>query len=97
MEKVDTKKILKLKIYHDDFPVGMTIRSYLMTLLTTVWDEQEMFSGKRPFGNSGWCYDLYIPLIKAGYVEGKIDEDGYVEECDNPTAHQIIMDCIDSI
>jgi hypothetical protein len=45
-----------------------------------VWDEGESFSGKRPFGNSDWEYDLYVPLIQAGFIEGKLDADGYIDE-----------------
>ena len=36
-----------------------TIGEYFEKLLLTLWDEQEDFSGKRPFGNSGWEYDVY--------------------------------------
>lgn len=58
----------------------ITIRDYLRVLLETLWDEGESFSGKRPLGNSGWEYDLYGPLVKAGFIQGRIDEDGYVDE-----------------
>lgn len=44
-----------------------TIRDYLKGLLTNLWTEGEGFSGKRPFGNSGWRHDLYRPLIAAGF------------------------------
>jgi hypothetical protein len=50
-----------------------TIRDYLVTLLSVVWDGQEGFSGKRPFGNSGWVHDLYAPLIKAELIESEDD------------------------
>ena len=90
------KDILEIKIENDDFPKKTTIKDYLKRLLETVWEEQEMFSGKRAFGNSDWCYDLYIPLIKAGVIDGELDEDGYVNKCDNPKGHKIIMDCIKS-
>lgn len=55
-----------------------SIREYLKQLLSTLWAEGEGFSGKRPFGNSGWDYDLYRPLVIMGVVEGEWeDEDGY--------------------
>ncbi len=57
----------------------MPIREYLRALLLKLWEEGEGFSGKRPFGNSGWEYDLYSTLIAAGAVEGEFDEDGFIE------------------
>lgn len=44
-----------------------TIRDYLKGLLDSLWTQGEGFSGKRPFGNSGWRHDLYRPLIAAGF------------------------------
>lgn len=74
----------------------LTVREYLCSLLTTLWDEQEGFSGKRPFGNSGWDHDLYAPLIQAGFIKGKLEEPGgYVERIDNPQeAHAFVSDLI---
>jgi hypothetical protein len=34
------------------------VREYLKALLTELWREGESFSGKRPFGNSGWEREL---------------------------------------
>lgn len=57
-----------------------SIRHYLFRLLETLWIEDEGFSGKRPFGNSGWQYDLHEPLVRIGAIKGEIDEnDGYTE------------------
>jgi len=63
-----------------------TVRGYLIRLLAELWNEGEGFSSKRPFGNSGWEHDLYLPLIKAGVVAGTLDEDGYLD--DFPDASQ---------
>jgi len=57
-----------------------TVGEYLSLLLSTLWLQGESFSGKRPFGNSGWHYDVYLALIRAGIVEGVLDEDGYIDE-----------------
>ena len=58
-----------------------TIRGYLIALLARVWELGEGFSGKRPFGNSCWESDLYLPLAKAGFIEAKIDEEeGWLDE-----------------
>jgi hypothetical protein len=63
-----------------DAGANITVRDYLFELLDAVWDEGESFSGKRPFGNSDWEYDLYVPLVQAGFIEGKLDADGYIDE-----------------
>lgn len=55
-----------------------TVRGYLIALLAAVWEHGEDFSGKRPFGNSGWTWDLYGALVKAGHIDGTFDEDGYI-------------------
>lgn len=57
-----------------------TIGGYLIELLRTLWNEQEGFSGKRPFGESGWDDDIIKPLIVAGLLDGQLDEDGDVED-----------------
>ena len=50
-----------------------TIRNYLFRLLDTLWAEKEGFSCKRPFGNGGWDYDVYAPLIAACAIVGDLD------------------------
>lgn len=52
---------------------NISVRDYLRMLLETLWDEQEEFSGKRPFGNSGWDYDIIQPLVVEGFIKGKIN------------------------
>lgn len=73
---------LDLEFYCRDLDKKLTIRKYFHELLTALWQEGEGFSGKRPFGNSGWQTDLEIPLIKAGFIAGEIfyDEDDTDEE-----------------
>lgn len=80
--------------FDSDAGKDLTIRDYLRELLTAVWEEGEGFSGKRPFGNSGWEYDVYVPLIKAGFIGGKLDEDGFVEEVNNRQAHAFVRELI---
>jgi hypothetical protein len=84
-----------------DLPLGendaeaATVKDYLKALLAELWREGEGFSGKRPFGNSGWEYELYLPMIKAGLISGKLEEGGYgVEEVDAAAAHQLIQEAI---
>lgn len=47
----------------------ITIREYFRILISTLWEEKEGFSGKRPFGNSGWEYEVHYALAKAGFVD----------------------------
>lgn len=62
-----------------------TLREYLRDLLQTLLDEDEGFSGKRPFGNSGWWHNFPMPLVATGLIAGEIhdytEEDGGIE-CD---------------
>lgn len=92
---MDIEKILNLKIEHSDFPKEMTIKGYLKALLKTLWEEGEGFSGKRPFGNSGWEYDLYTPLVKAKVVSGELDDYGCVDDIDIKAANDIIKCAIE--
>lgn len=52
-----------------------TLREYFHKLLTTLIEEKEGFSGKRPFGNSDWCYEIATPLVKHGAISGRISDD----------------------
>lgn len=88
--------ILELPMAENDAK-AKTVRDYLKALLSTLWTEDEGFSGKRPFGNSGWKYDLYAPLVKAGAVVGKLDANGYVEECAQADADDLILKAITSL
>lgn len=86
-------EILNLKMQTND-ACARNIREYLYTLLADVWEEGERFSGKRPFGNSGWHYEIYTTLINNGFVDGQLDEYGYIEEVDSNYASQLISECI---
>lgn len=71
-----------------------TVRGYLIALAAEVWEHGECFSGKRPFGNSSWEYDLYVPLAKAGWVEATFDSYGDLDRFDRAAAHQMVADAI---
>lgn len=70
-----------------------TVGDYLCELLTVLWRAGED-AIKRPFGNSGWQYEVYAALVAAGHVEGRIDEDGYLEDVDNRAADDLIVAAI---
>lgn len=76
------KEILDVVI--EDCDGESTLREYLLALLSKLWEEGSDFSGKRAFGNSDWQWDVYAALIKAGFVEGEIDEYGSVNEFEKP-------------
>lgn len=80
-----------------DLPMGendanaLNIREYLKALLYNVWNEGERFSGKRPFGNSGWEHDLYMPLVAAGLIGDITSEE------ERQKANDIIFDAIEAL
>lgn len=48
------------------------VGDYFTALLYNLWSDGEAFSGKRPFGNSSWEWDVYKALAKAGLVTGMV-------------------------
>ena len=71
-----------------------TVREYLILLLQRLWEEEEGFSGKRPFGNSGWKFEIYAALVDEGIVRGKFCSDGTLDYVDTKTANVLIFDAI---
>lgn len=72
------------------------LRQYFKLLLKTLFREGEGFSGKRPFGNSSWDYDLAACLISAGVLDGTYsDENG--PEFDEDEFEKIISDAIEAL
>lgn len=69
----DPQTILALPMRRNDAGAA-TVRDYLVALLTRLWDQEVDFSGKRPFGNSGWTYDLYGALVDGGLVAAADDD-----------------------
>lgn len=90
------EKLLALSLPENDAGAA-TVREYLVALAREVWREGEGFSGKRPFGNSGWHYELYGPMAKAGLVRGDVDDDGCVDYVDKVTANGLIFDALDEL
>ena len=76
------------------------IKDYLKQLLCKLWADGEQFSGKSPFGNSGWEYELYAALIKAKAINGVLDENGYVQQLNDretKRANSLIYDAINAL
>lgn len=91
-----THPVLDLPMQDNDAD-ARTIRDYMKALLRAVITETDAFSGKRPFGNSGWDWDMHIPLVKAKLVDGKIGSDGYLDEHDAEAADALIIAAIDDL
>ena len=72
-----------------------TIGEYLCNLLLALWEEGERFSGKRPFGNSGWEHDIKIALAENDLIGSVIDPyDNTVVDWDDVEAYKVIQDTI---
>lgn len=93
LTKLTPQEILALPMNANDAN-AVTVRDYLIALVRQVITEEEGFSGKRPFGNSGWIRDLETPLVKAGAVQGELDEDGWLQEVDSPKAKALILKAV---
>lgn len=74
-----------------------TVRDMLFKLLSTLWSEVEDFDGKRPFGDSGWIWDIFFALANAGVVQfGEPDDEGGYDPTDEQidAATQFVTDLI---
>ncbi len=93
---MENSEVLALEMAPNDAN-AKTIKDYLKALLGALMSEQEGFSGKRPFGNSGWIGDLEAALVKGGAVVGTLDDDGWVETVDEKAALKIILSAIEAL
>jgi hypothetical protein len=94
----DAGAILALGLDPDENDAGAaTVRDYLVTLLATVWECGEGFSGKRPFGNSGWSLELCKPLVAAGIIPGSLNAEGFLVEFDRGAAHEALAAAIEGL
>ncbi len=73
---------------------AVTIGDYFIRLAEQAWVEEEGFSGKRPFGNSGWQHEIYRALITNEAITGDLDAYGYIEDYDGYAADQITKDIL---
>jgi hypothetical protein len=93
-EIISLRQIKDIEFHSQELDSQVTIGDFLIELLATLWTEKDQFSGKRPFGNSSWEYDLYVALVENNIVKGKIDEWGDIEDIDISLANKIILDII---
>jgi hypothetical protein len=91
------QQILDLDMVDNDIGAG-TIRAYLLILLSTLWREKDSFSGKHPFGNSGWEHAIYNTLVKHHVVGGSYDPENDEYDCDDTAAaDHIISQAIEAL
>lgn len=91
---INGKDVLDLVIPpgdHSEDPI--TFREYLRLLLAELWVDHN-FSAKRPFGNSGWHYDIYEAMVRAGMVRGSFNDDDELEDVDRGEADILIIRAI---
>lgn len=86
-------RLIDVRMMENDVSAN-TVGEFFKTLLLQLWKEAEMFSAKRPFGNSDWQYQVYASLINAGYEIGELDEDGYIQSLDYQKADKLIENAI---
>ena len=98
MTTINTDAIQRLlDLPLDDNDAGAaTVRDYLIALLRHLWEGGEDFI-KRPFGNSGWQYEIYGPMVAAGLINGSLDEDGYVDDADTRAADALMDAAIQAL
>ena len=80
-------KILGCPMNPDTNDAGAsTVREYFTELVKMVWGEGEGFSGKRPFGNSGWEHEVYSALVVGKAAPGTVHrENDEIVEVDYET------------
>ena len=87
-----------LDYQYSDWDLGeCTIRTYLIQIARQCWIDGEGFSGKRPFGNSGWKYDICNALATGGFINGERDGDGGWFSVDRTAADSLIHACFDRL
>lgn len=84
-------EILDLPVKRHDLGATLSMRGFFERLFIKLWEEAEGFNSKRPYGNSGWKYDVYATLIKHGVIEGELDEDGCVKQLDEEMASNYVV------
>lgn len=74
IDRATARRVLDLPLLYGNDAGVATIRDYLIKLLTTLWEEQDSFDAKAPFGNAGWNVDIYLVLLRAELIEGTAGE-----------------------
>ena len=74
------------------------VREYMTELMKSVWHDGEGFSGKRPFGTSGWEHEVYTALVRAKIIKGTVEDgEAWADGYDTKKAHALVAAAIDFI
>ncbi len=91
-------EMLERKYIFVSLGYSCSFKEYFKALVSQVWKDGEGFSGKRPWGNSGWQHDVYEILASEGVVPGRMDEEGkYIECTDVRAADRYILEMIQAM
>lgn len=74
-----------------------TIRAFLVRLAAEVWEKGDLFSGKRPFGYSGWHWDVYEALGRAGLIAMQLDGEDELVDCDEDAGDELIKKALEAL
>lgn len=85
-------EILELPVMRWDLCDTLSMREYFERLIIKLWDDPIGFNAYRPYGNSGWKWDVYVTLIKHKVIEGELDEDGCVKEVNEKAASKFVAE-----
>jgi len=97
MISLSSKQLLDYKFYITALEEKSTLRNYFKTLLRTLWNESDGFSGKRPLGNSGWETQLAMDMIEADLLEGEYNEPWDRDDYDEVRFNNMIRGCINEL
>lgn len=89
-------QILRVEMGANDAD-AVTVRDYLVALLRGVWLHREEFDGKRPFGNSGWQFELFTALGHVGLIDAEFDAEGFLDTVDDSAGDRLINLAINTL
>jgi hypothetical protein len=75
------------KFYHSE-KEDITVREYLCQLLERLWEDDDSFNSKRPFGYSDWEWRVYEVLMREGVIPGTLSH------FDEPEANRYVRKLI---
>lgn len=93
----DTSKLSKALdtyIFSDASNSIITIREHLYELFSDLFHQGEFFNSTRPWGNSGWQFDVYTALIREGILPGMLDSEGFLNKCDEDECKKFVIEMI---
>ena len=97
MISLSSKQLLDYKFYITALEEKSTLRNYFKTLLRTLWNESDGFSGKRQLGDSDWQDSLAMDMIEAALLEGEYNAPWDRHDYDSIAFDIMIKKCISAL